>query len=195
MSSIVSPISPFGLPTSVRGSDSPTQEKNIKLISSKGVSYIEKSLIKEDNPYFNAFNVLVSQTSAEHAGEPSKDGNYRVLTSSMAVLKAGEVCTHSYILLGPIKTLEEAENIFGYLRTKLARFLILLALSSIHISKKTFVFVPVQNFTESWDDKKLYKKYGLSEDEITFIENTIKPMDADSEVLMKEQSTFQQEDL
>lgn len=181
VSSMVSPISPFGLPTSVRGSDSPTPGKNIKLISSKGVSYIEKSLIKEDNPYFDAFKVLVSQTSAEHAGEPSKDGNYRVLTSSMAILKAGEVCTHSYILLGPIKTSKEAENVFGYLRTKFARFLILLALSSIHISRSTFVFVPMQNFEESWDDKKLYEKYGLSEDEIAFIESTIKPMEKESE--------------
>ena len=55
VSSMVSPISPFGLPTSVRGSDSPPPGENVKLISSKGVSYIEKSLIKEDNPYFDAF--------------------------------------------------------------------------------------------------------------------------------------------
>ena len=39
----------------------------------------------------------------------------------------------------------------------------------------------MQNFTESWDDKKLYKKYGLSEDEIAFIESTIKPMEPESE--------------
>lgn len=182
VSSMVSPISPFGLPTSVRGSDSPTSGENIKLISSKGVSYIEKSFIKEDNPYFDAFKVLVSQTSAEHAGEPSKDGSYRVLTSSMTILKAGEVCTHSYILLGPIKTFKEAKNVFGYLRTKFARFLILLALSSIHISRSTFVFVPMQNFEESWDDKKLYEKYGLSEDEIAFIERTIKPMEIENDI-------------
>jgi site-specific DNA-methyltransferase (adenine-specific) len=48
------------------------------------------------------------------------------------------------------------------------------------ITKERFSFVPVQDFNEAWNDKKLYKKYLLTEDEIAFIENKIRPMDLTS---------------
>jgi site-specific DNA-methyltransferase (adenine-specific) len=34
----------------------------------------------------------------------------------------------------------------------------------------------MQDFSEPWTDEKLYKKYGLTEDEIEFIERMIPPM-------------------
>ena len=43
--------------------------------------------------------------------------------------------------------------------------------------KKVYSFVPMQDFNENWTDEKLYKKYGLTEDEIVFIESMIRPMD------------------
>ena len=51
------------------------------------------------------------------------------------------------------------------------------ATSSIMITRGCFMFVPVQNFTEEWTDEKLYKKYELTEDEIAFIESTIRVME------------------
>ena len=45
--------------------------------------------------------------------------------------------------------------------------------------KKAYSLVPIQDFTEPWTDEKLYKKYGLTEDEIAFIESMIRPMDLD----------------
>jgi site-specific DNA-methyltransferase (adenine-specific) len=47
----------------------------------------------------------------------------------------------------------------------------------IHITKGCFLFVPIQDFSESWTDEKLYKKYGLTEEEIAFIESLIRPME------------------
>jgi site-specific DNA-methyltransferase (adenine-specific) len=38
----------------------------------------------------------------------------------------------------------------------------------------------MQNFDEPWNDEKLYKKYGLTQDEIAFIESMIRPMDISS---------------
>jgi site-specific DNA-methyltransferase (adenine-specific) len=37
--------------------------------------------------------------------------------------------------------------------------------------------VPTQNFNEPWIDEKLYKKYGLPQEEIDFIESMIRPME------------------
>ena len=54
----------------------------------------------------------------------------------------------------------------------------------VFIKKKTqdnpssvFEFVPLQDFSKSWTDEELYAKYGLSDDEIAFIESMIKPME------------------
>ncbi|HQM86033.1 MAG TPA: restriction endonuclease, partial [bacterium] len=47
----------------------------------------------------------------------------------------------------------------------------------IHLSREKFIFLPIQNFNETWTDEKLYKKYGLTEEEIAFIDSIIRPMD------------------
>ena len=64
--------------------------------------------------------------------------------------------------------------------------MLMLAVSSINLSREKFQFVPLQDFTSNSDidwsvsipeiDEQLYEKYGLSEDEIAFIEKMIKPM-------------------
>jgi site-specific DNA-methyltransferase (adenine-specific) len=48
---------------------------------------------------------------------------------------------------------------------------------SHHVTAKVYSFVPIQNFNESWSDEKLYKKYGLTAEEIKFIEVNIKDLD------------------
>lgn len=57
------------------------------------------------------------------------------------------------------------------------RFMLRLAYSSIHIARANLVFVPDQDFTETWTDEKLYEKYGLTEDEIAFIESAFRGME------------------
>ena len=56
----------------------------------------------------------------------------------------------------------------------------------MQVSQEVFRFIPMQDFTERSDidwsksivdiDAQLYAKYGLSADEIAFIESMIKPM-------------------
>ncbi|HQL89415.1 MAG TPA: hypothetical protein PLQ15_02350 [Syntrophales bacterium] len=42
--------------------------------------------------------------------------------------------------------------------------------------KKAYSFVPMQDFSKPWTDEELYQKYGLTEDEIAFIEKMVRPM-------------------
>jgi len=123
---------------------------------------------------------MVSQTISEHAGEPSKDGKYKVL-STVRVLKPGEICTFSYITIGSFESESEAINLRDYLYTKFARFLILQAVSSINLSREKFTFLPIQDFGKRWTDKLLYEKYGLTDQEIEFIESLIRPMESSDE--------------
>ena len=143
----------------------------------KGVTYISKDKVKKGLDYIEKYKVLISKTSAEHAGEPGKDGKFRVIPSSAKVIKPGEICTHSYFLIGCFENEQLANNLLEYIKTKFIRFLILQSMSSINLSKLTFSFVPMQDFSLQWDDEKLYKKYGLSDKEIDFVESIIKPMD------------------
>lgn len=176
MDTIISPISPYALPTKVRGVNKKDEKHSIRLFSSKGISYISKNDVEKGIDTINTYRAMISQTSAEHAGEPSKDGKFRVLTSSMRVMDPGDVCTHSYIFVGPMKTREEAENILKYLQTKFVRFLILQAVTSIHISKSTFVFVPIQDFSQIWTDESLKGKYDMTDEEMSYIDSFIKEM-------------------
>ena len=174
---IVSPISPFAIPTKFAGVPEKDEKNTLTLYTSKNVGYTSIDAVKSNVKYVNKYKVMVSQIGAEHAGEPGKDGNFRVLTSSMRVMAPNEVCTNSYIVIGEYDNAGEANNLLAYLKTKFARFLVLQAVSSIHISKTSFTFVPMMDFSKIWTDEELYRKYNLSDDEIAFIESMIKPMD------------------
>ncbi len=93
------------------------------------------------------------------------------------LLHPNEVCTHSYLIIGLFDNRNEATNLKNYLRSKFARFLILQTISGIDLSKERFMFIPLQDFIQEWTDEKLYKKYGLTQEEIDFIESMISPME------------------
>ena len=75
----------------------------------------------------------------------------------------------------------------AYLKTRLVRFMIAQLAATQHLSKEKFRFVPLQDFSPASDidwsgsvaevDRQLYAKYGLTEEEIAFIEKMIKPME------------------
>jgi site-specific DNA-methyltransferase (adenine-specific) len=176
LSSLVSPIAPFALKTSFRGKDK-TFDNALLVHGSNGITYMNEKDLMKGREYIGKYKVLVSQTGAEHAAEPSKDGKFRVLTSSLKVIGARDICTHSYLVVGALDNETEAISLCSYLKTKFARFLLLQAMTSIHISKNTFQFVPTQDFSKPWTDEELYKKYDLTNDEIAFIDSMIRPMD------------------
>ena len=173
ISNIMSSLMPFGLSTNIRGEA--TEIKGFyKLYASNSVTFINPDKITKGNEYIDSYKVLISKTSAEHAGEPSKDGKFRVIPTSMRVLEPKEVCTHSYFIAGNYKNRTMAENVYEYLKTRFVRFLILMSLSGFGLSKLSFGFVPMQDFSRKWTDSDLYQKYDLTEEEILFIESMIK---------------------
>ena len=65
----------------------------------------------------------------------------------------------------------------SYLSCRLTRLLILLHKPSQDTTRKVYTFVPTQNWNKRWTDEDLYRKYGITEEEITFIEKVVRPMD------------------
>ena len=145
------------------------------LYSLQGKSYIEKTCITDRDNLINKYKVIITKAMSG-GNKPTSDGNYQVV-SSLNVLEPNMVCTETYLCIGAFSNNIQAENLKKYIKTKFFRFLLLQALSSINISKDKFCFVPIQDFNEEWIDEKLYRKYGLTQEEIDFIESMIRPME------------------
>lgn len=176
LSDTVYPISPFGLATNVRGKET-KYNGCLKLISSSGESYIDTDLVTKNTEIINNYKVIIGQLNPDRAGvNNSKDGMINV-TTKIRILEPNEVHTATYILLNSFELKTEAQNFQSYVATKFVRYLISLTLSSMHITRDSFKFVPNQDFKESWTDEKLFKKYNLTEGEIELIESMIRPME------------------
>ena len=103
------------------------------------------------------------------------------------VAEPGMICSGALIALGCFDSRLEAENLKKYMATKFLRFMVGLLKSSQALYQNVYQFVPLQNFGKDsdidWDktiegiDKQLYSKYGLSQEEIDYIESVIKPME------------------
>ena len=169
LDTVVTSRKPFGLDTKAR----PTSAGDIKLRFNGGVGPYERSRIKIGTDMIDKWKIIISYLTAEHAGQPDKNGQFRVL-STMEKLGPKMVCSETYLVAGAFDTEEEANNYMGYLKTKFARFLLAQIAVTQHVSRTTFAFVPVQDYSKPITDQELYKKYGLNEEEIAFIERMIK---------------------
>lgn len=166
----VSTRKPFGLSTASMGVDNPGKN-TIKLYGNKKISYITESSLKDYSKLINSYKVYISY--AYGAGE---DFPHQIINKPF-LGKPGDACTETYLLIGPYNTQKEAENVISYICTKFFRFLVLLLKNTQHATKNVYVFVPQQDFSKSWTDEELYAKYGITEDEIAFIDSMIRPMD------------------
>ena len=179
--SIVNSRNPFGLSSNIRGE----KTGEIRLITSAGISWLPKSAIDYTNHLLSKYKILMSKVTAEHAGEPDKKGQFKII-SRTEIIGPNDVCTDSYLIVGASESKLVVENEYKYIQTRFLRFLLMLSVSSINLSSEKFQFIPLQDFTSNSDinwsrsiseiDTQLYAKYGLSEDEISFIESMIKPM-------------------
>lgn len=167
----VSSRKPFGLDTTI----SSIPDGDLTLRYSKGLGKYKSSKITSGHDLISKWKTIVSYASYDHAGQPDIDGMRKVM-SIIEVLPPKSVCSEVYLVAGAFNTEKEASNLRMYIRTKFVRFLVAQIAVTQHITKGCFAFVPNQDFTEEWTDKKLYSKYNLSDEEIYFIESLIRPI-------------------
>lgn len=120
------------------------------------------------------WKVFTSKSSSEHAGQVDRNGMRKVLSLS-GVLPPASVLTETYILLGTYDDEPAARNCFSYVTTRFFRFLVAARASAQDLPRIAYSFVPLQDFTRSWSDDDLFKKYDLSPEEIELITSTIRP--------------------
>lgn len=168
----VSSYKPFGLRTYV----TPQKAGDIILYWQKGVGPYRRDDITVGIEMIDQWKVIASRSGHEHAGNPGTDGARRVL-SRIDVLPPGTVCTETYLVIGSYSSEQEANNLLAYMKTRFFRFLMHLFMYSHGITKNTFAYIPILDMSFRWTDEILYKRYGLSDKEIAFIESRIRPME------------------
>ncbi len=136
------------------------------------VGYVEREEVQSHSEWIDKWKVYVPESN--NIGTELNDDNQNSFVGD-----PGTICTETYLVVGAELDLtqEKASNLSNYLRTRFARFLLSLAKISQHGTGKTYRFIPLQDFSKSWTDAALYAKYGLTTEEIDFIESKIKPME------------------
>ena len=176
MDSIVYSRNPFGFSSTYNYSYTRPSANTIKIMTSKGDFYVPIKDITTNKGIVDDWKVVMSKTSAEHAGQADKDGRKKVV-SRIEILGKQYICSESYLLIGHMKSKEASVNLLNYIKSKFFRFLLSAVLLTQNIAKDKFQFVPLQDFTRPWTDEELYAKYGLTDEEIQFIESMIRPME------------------
>lgn len=178
MSDNLSPRKPFGLDgniikTSVFHNTANGLQNPIKCYGKSGaIGYVEREIITAHTEWIGKWKVFLPY--ANNIGTELNDDNQNAF-----VVEPNSACTETFLVAGANLELNHssANNLCAYLKTKFARFLLSLAKISQHGTAKTYCFVPLQDFSRSWTDIDLYEKYGLTPEEIAFVESTIKPME------------------
>lgn len=118
--------------------------------------------------------------------ESNNDGTFGETLVSPFVAEPDVATTQTFITIGFYSNKQEAEAVLKYIKGKFARAMLGTLKITQHNKRDTWKNVPLQNFTSASDinwsaaihdiDQQLYKKYGLSQQEIDFIESHVKEM-------------------
>jgi hypothetical protein len=98
-------------------------------------------------------------------------------------------CTETYLVIGTCDTEVEARNLAAYMRTRFVRFLVSLRKITQNITRDSYKFVPFLPMNYLWTDEDLYKRYGVTSDQVAFIESLIaeRPSDDSTESIEEDE--------
>lgn len=154
----------------------------VKIYASRGrAGYVERDTVLKSSSWIQKWKVLTP--FANNIGTNLPDDNLNTLVS-----EPGSISTETYLVIGADLnlTVDDCARLQEYLRTKFVRFLISLAKGNQNGTRKTYQFVPLQDFTTQslikWGgstdeiDEQLFEIYGLTAEEKSHIRSSIKPM-------------------
>jgi site-specific DNA-methyltransferase (adenine-specific) len=172
-SEIVSANDPFGFDLRVEGSMKRIKP-NYKLIEfdgsikfyyngwrKEGIGYIDRNDVKKNAPWIDQLKLYVPK--AVGSGD-SKTDIFKPFVPDQP-----SCSSETYLVIGPFSEERILKNVLSYIGTKFFHFMVSLKKITQEARRGVFEYVPLQDFRESWTDDKLFKKYGLNESEIAFI--------------------------
>jgi site-specific DNA-methyltransferase (adenine-specific) len=159
---------PFGLATNFKGKPSKAGLKQpIKLFENQRTGWIERAAIAVNMAWIDEWKVLMTAVQGTSAAVETK------FLSKPIIAEPGTACTETYLVAGHFDNEVAATNYAKYLRTRFVRFLVSLRKATQHATRDVYSFVPDLPLNQEWTDAKLYKRYGLTKEEIAFIESQV----------------------
>lgn len=168
---------------SLDDSNTPSEYYNVAVMANKEATVytnIDNFQNKDEVMKYKVLcGVIVNEATLNSPGN--------VLTNIKAI-GPRQVASETWSLIATFDNEEETVNCKKYVLTRFFRFLANLTVNNrCNATKNTYKYIPIQDFTSSSDidwsqsitsiDQQLYHKYNLSEEEIAYIESTIKTMD------------------
>ena len=145
-----------------------------KRLEPSGYGWMPRSEVYKNQNSIDIYKIFIPEAGG--------DGRDSMVLGKPFLGEPGSVCSLTYILIGydPHKhnfSKKECENILSYIKSRFFRYIVSLKKKTQHGDKEVYQFVPLQDFSKPWTDADLYTKYGLTDEEIAFIESMIKPME------------------
>ena len=164
----VSSRKPFGLATNFKGKPSAEGLGNpVRLFENQRIGWIEREAIPTNSEWVDAWKVLITRVQGTSAAVETK------FLSKPILAEPGTACTETYLVAGRFDSEAEAKNYAKYLRTRFVRFLVSLRKPTQDAARGVYAFIPDLPLDQEWTDTKLYRRYGLTEDEIAFVESQV----------------------
>lgn len=174
----VSSQTPFGIITSYKGSKEKVNTSDLKMYISGnekeykgGTAYAPISVVTKGDYMISWHKIFIPKAYGGGMAFP------HMVLGNPFYGEPNTICNQSYLVIGEFNNKEECLNVISYIKTKLFRFLVLQKKNAQDAMRGVYSFVPLQDFSHPWTDEMLYKKYGLDENEIAFIESMIRPME------------------
>lgn len=173
-SELVSTQKPFGFRTFFTGK-SVSFPNSVTLYANKKIGFVSRAEISQNLNWVDKHKVMI--TMAYGAGE---DFPHQIINRPFYA-GLNSCCTETYLVAGVYDTEQEARNALSYIQSRFFRFMVLLRKNTQHAAKGVYQFVPQQDFSKPWTDEELYAKYGLTAEEIAFIEKMVRPMELEND--------------
>lgn len=171
LSSMVLPRRPFGLESNVRLSEKPVSSEPVLIYANQRTGFLGRKDITTRSDLIDRWKVI----SVKAHGTSGKED--LVILGRPTIAEPGSACTETYLVIGDFDSEIQANSLSSYLQTRFVRFLASLRKISQNITRDTYRFVPIEAWDRTWTDGELYAKYGLTDEEIAFIESIVCPME------------------
>lgn len=164
----VSSRKPFGFATNFKGRQSAKGlNEPVRLYANQRIAWVARKEISVNSEWIDEWKVLMTRVQGTSAAVETK------FLSKPIIAEPGTACTETYLVAGHFATELEATHYSKYLRTRLVRFLVSLRKPTQDAARGVYGFVPDLPLDQEWTDAKLYKRYGLTEEEVAFIESQV----------------------
>jgi site-specific DNA-methyltransferase (adenine-specific) len=166
----VSSSKPFAFRSNFKDYKSSEFKDAVKIYLSNDVGWIKKEQVTINQEWIGKWKVLVGKAYGERGAYPYK------IIAAPRIIEPNSVCSETYLVCGVFSTKKEAELLCQYIQTRFFRFMLALQKNTQNVTKDKFGFIPILDYKSLSSDEALYKHFGVTKEEQSFIEGIVREL-------------------